>query len=974
MAAASTLYTVPPGARSQPGGHPDASKLPSVSSISNVLTPESFSESLREILEGANSHAYFPPHTAHHHTLKSQYDRLMEQMSPIVLGLIPNELHILNSVILPAKISDNIHFRTRAVEFISTLPTRNPEMGVNRTIQRVEHESTSTLKRYGLHFFMTKDVEQLPEGILDIQRNLYFIAALNCRLMAVLAVQAMCEYKASGNDSTDLIQEKAVYTQMIIESRDLFALPHKSSRGLPTLINTYSERIQARCNGIRPTYAVCPMEKRALVRDNERFTDHYIAGKDKISLWQNEDTLNTFISGVTLISAPELPDAREEYTQLMNDVRIGNFAMFSKTADMDVSNPEQIGWYIYDMPLDKWKFITVRDAIRGIPFIKMNGMGVVTMDMGRIRSMGDSHRVAPGDLPFHGHGSGRTGGGDDDDDDDDDGGGFRSKRRRMGDDDVDDVDTDPDNNPFRGDPFHIVLLPRYVVAAMYRKLKNPSSPAPSGGSAGSVPAPRPPYGGRGTAFLNAARSPGAAFRSFMSTNLMGLAASTLPTGHHAARDVMSAELLRERREMEARLKAVEKSLADKKAEYDTEWAALSNEDRTAHSSGKSIPHIKDIDDEMESLQQQISNLKKSLRTLADRITSSGTGGAAPSPPSPPSGSSGGGGGGGGDINEFLDLLDYLRGLYIELYGDGDIAINGAIFTALYEFIDKGDSSGHDRIDFIERYWRPRGDHVPHYFDFNRLRKQLNGAANDPSSEFDVEFISWSNASKFLDDVDLVAVRPLETLCMQSLILAIPGEETGFTVMSNPTLTHSEDGSMQTVMVNSNGWYGIHISNPNRFDVIRNGFYHRSYGGSNARIIEGDNVSILINNNFSITDETFPSVYMLAVPKGSIREGPFFEIRGYGPCDAPAARSEHYYNGCRFWNAYYGWNRSGNNMSYEGHFHNTVAHVCFATTLRYMGLGKTIIEIPGQTHHGKGEGPGCNIVRRKGINMYPNLSN
>lgn len=336
-------------------------------------------------------------------SLKNDFESLTRDMGTILLHLLPNELHYLNRDVFPTFITEDVRFKSRTITFLGDLPTQNPELGTNRSIERVSRESNTQLIRWGMHFKVCKDAERLPQGAMDIQLNLMFIAAMHCKRLAILAVNALCAPEIIETSTVRAMNNLVQYNNFMVESRDNFAYLYKNPGGLLGYLDRFAEILRERCQGQVDVTVVFPHDKLTQIRGNRYFNSNLVARSNLDTASNPSEPDLVLTDGTKLVSAPKLPDEYDDYSTLNSEVVIGNFARFFKYADMDFSVPDKIGWTIYDGRLDNFKLVTAVQCIKAIPFLEYGSDGSVTMNYRTLDGLFQRHafNIADDMKPFH---------------------------------------------------------------------------------------------------------------------------------------------------------------------------------------------------------------------------------------------------------------------------------------------------------------------------------------------------------------------------------------------------------------------------------------------------------------------------------------------------------------------------------------------------------------------------------------------
>jgi len=304
---------------------------------------------------------------------KADLERLTKQLDVVVIGLMSPELHFINRVVFPTMVTDNTVYKTNMIEFLHQLPTPMPEFGVARQMQRTTHEMETRLGRYGNTFYMSNDYYQLAEGKGDMLLNLSQIAGGVTQFWAHMGMNSMLNSRPrTMPQSLANTSNRAAFTECAVDDRDNFMLPLKDETGLHQLLQRKA-RLMFRRTQIKPTMCFFPEDKRIILTTHDRYTRYDLAGPDGPKrLWQGEGAVSE-IDGIALFEAPALPPDVREYDNMRTRRRLGEYAVFSKFADLAIGPNDTIGWFIFDANCDEYVFISAVDLINKSQIFAFNG-------------------------------------------------------------------------------------------------------------------------------------------------------------------------------------------------------------------------------------------------------------------------------------------------------------------------------------------------------------------------------------------------------------------------------------------------------------------------------------------------------------------------------------------------------------------------------------------------------------------------
>ncbi len=304
---------------------------------------------------------------------KDMLDDLLQELSVVIVGLLPTGLHIINSLILPVIITNDTRFRTRTIRYLAQLPGYVPEGGVGRLLQSTESEAESRTKPYSYGFMMSRKREDLPQGRVETSRNLVQITGGIVMNLAHMGLHALMVQP----NTPDSAIAQAMYGQTALEARiinhrDNFAMIHRSTSGIPRAVLKVVEAVTYKCK-VAPTVGIMPRAFKLLVNNNNQYTSFEKAGPDGPQrLWGHGAAITT-VHGVSLYEAPPLPDMGfDSDTQLSSYTVLGDYAVFRKYPGMlvDDENTDNTAWRMYCQYSDKRLWLTLTDLIKKSHFLE----------------------------------------------------------------------------------------------------------------------------------------------------------------------------------------------------------------------------------------------------------------------------------------------------------------------------------------------------------------------------------------------------------------------------------------------------------------------------------------------------------------------------------------------------------------------------------------------------------------------------
>ena len=303
---------------------------------------------------------------------KTDIDRLTVNYEKVISGMLTTELHPVNSIMFPLTFTDSLEWNITQMKFVASLPTLNPEEGVNRTIGKMMEESTYKLRRYGTHFRATSDFMNQPEGRADVALNLLYIAGQMVLNAAFLAMQALASVTPEEQENYMVrLQNREFYEQMKLDSCENMFLAYKDQNGWPLSLQIAAVELMRTNNGTRPTDAVIPMDKRVMLMRNVNYTQYDIVGPDGQDRLFGNGAFLEKIAGIRIWDAPNFPGG-ESLSQLNHVRRLAQHYIFQKEHDMQDIRPNsyESGFRVDDYSIDSKRYISFRELADSCPALQ----------------------------------------------------------------------------------------------------------------------------------------------------------------------------------------------------------------------------------------------------------------------------------------------------------------------------------------------------------------------------------------------------------------------------------------------------------------------------------------------------------------------------------------------------------------------------------------------------------------------------
>ena len=297
--------------------------------------------------------------------VKSDISSLVRKLSPVVLGLMRNELHPINQYLVPVILTNDMTFHTEVTVFEPQFPNQVAPMGPPRMIQETRYSNMTHMTRYGFSFLIDGDVNELPEGKADAQMKLLQISASFMQLLAFNTVAALGESDPDTNYmlAVDTMSERE-YVSAVMDRVNWSFAAHKRKLGFFSLILEQKMQMAA-LNQIEPTDVIYPEPKRMIFATSPMLVDYQHAGDTAHDMYTGKIKIEQ-VHGLNLWPTPTIPSTRDRYGQLQVQRRFGNYALLCNNPEMD---PEEPGIYLFDLNIDNDRFIPLEEILGGVMYM-----------------------------------------------------------------------------------------------------------------------------------------------------------------------------------------------------------------------------------------------------------------------------------------------------------------------------------------------------------------------------------------------------------------------------------------------------------------------------------------------------------------------------------------------------------------------------------------------------------------------------
>jgi hypothetical protein len=315
-------------------------------------------------LEGGNKDIFRTFEVKH-----DQIANLTRFADTLFIGMLSDRLHWINIHVLPAILTDDIHFRTITREIEHASLTAIPALGTSRTHRTKSNESTSTSKRYGTGVFMESDFKNSDAGRDEIMINLMYFAGMAVEKLAFVSFATL---QAGNGDNRNPILNgpsftKSSFRQYLIDERDNFALCNKHLVGINKVILQTVDHMETR-QKIRPNFAIGPRSKMSAIMKtgNKQYYQNDLGGDSAVQRLTGDVDIDV-LNGIRVREAPPFSsesgraDLERKPPEMNRDVFVGQFFDFKKYPGQNVDTINGCSWGVYDNVADKRVYISEMD-------------------------------------------------------------------------------------------------------------------------------------------------------------------------------------------------------------------------------------------------------------------------------------------------------------------------------------------------------------------------------------------------------------------------------------------------------------------------------------------------------------------------------------------------------------------------------------------------------------------------------------
>lgn len=299
--------------------------------------------------------------------VQADVERLNISLGTITMGLYHSSIHPMNSEIFPTVIDNKNSYRMRVVEFAPGGPTPVAPGTAPREIQTTEYNIQGGTTRYGLALRIENDYSKLEEGV---ERFSQTMVAMSDRFIAQAANMAFqMLFIQDPNKRSSIYQPGpdtgSLQRSILLRKSDMYR-PHKSGRGFFQAMMADRKYLMDLNANLAPTHAFVPSRIRQFLANCDEIVLYKNAGERGPKILYGQEQI-TEVEGTKLRTNPPIPDTTDKYDQMTQTSRHGSFNHLKKFTEQ---SSEKLGWYMYDGTADRDRYFTPLELLTKSAFVR----------------------------------------------------------------------------------------------------------------------------------------------------------------------------------------------------------------------------------------------------------------------------------------------------------------------------------------------------------------------------------------------------------------------------------------------------------------------------------------------------------------------------------------------------------------------------------------------------------------------------
>jgi len=261
-------------------------------------------------------------------------EQVFKDLGIVIRELARDNALWVNQSLMPIEVTDKIEFQVTVLRFddVVTLE-QTPAFGTSRTLDFFKDKTMVRNKRWGKALTFELDMMLRKEGQEIFTMQLSRIIRAFKDHASYIALNALFSYNKSDRNyfRTNAALANLVNMQHYQREIDEFGCFNKSlSRGFGVMYR-YANAIE-NVNGIRPQFAIIPVEKQGLFKFGiNKMNEHYRGGQNAVTQFMNGEEIAS-LQGISLRPSPCFPqhvfDNNEPVNLLSNIVTTGEYLVY----------------------------------------------------------------------------------------------------------------------------------------------------------------------------------------------------------------------------------------------------------------------------------------------------------------------------------------------------------------------------------------------------------------------------------------------------------------------------------------------------------------------------------------------------------------------------------------------------------------------------------------------------------------------
>jgi hypothetical protein len=292
--------------------------------------------------------------------VREDMDGITAMTSHVYLGILKNEMHWMCREILPARLTDDLFFRTQITIYEPIMPTHTPALGVTRVGRSKKLENVSQAIPFGLSFPMEGELKDSKDGEDQIMRNIMVIVGAMMQHMAFNAYFKLRFGTNIESPNDRAANSVAMLREQVLRDVDNFAKPYKNAVGIIKLCQDMIRTMKASLGQTPPNTFIIPSGGKTaiLTTGSKEFYQYDKAGQEGVNRLMSDGVI-THICGLAVREAPEqVGNDREPASAMNQEVYVADHHWMHNYPGQKKDNKGLPYWKPFDITKDDFRTVT----------------------------------------------------------------------------------------------------------------------------------------------------------------------------------------------------------------------------------------------------------------------------------------------------------------------------------------------------------------------------------------------------------------------------------------------------------------------------------------------------------------------------------------------------------------------------------------------------------------------------------------